>query len=163
MQAALRMTWLGRLHTNLYYNQPPIIIMKLVRSVCMNICIVPQSYTPEKSVSNSFLLFPNFLTCADTSYLDIVFTTDSRHEGSGFVCNVSCSCSQGNKSSSSCSQDLKRESTPPSAPSTCLCGVRKPSKPGWRILGGIKAQRNEFPWQVLQFIKAFKMKSEKIY
>ena len=110
---------------------------------------MPQSYTPEKSVSCFFLQFPNLVTCADTTYLDIIFTTDLRHEGSGFVCNVSCASSQGNNSSSSRSYHSKIKHATTPAPYSCHCGVRKSFKQGWRIVGGTEAKKNEYPWQVI--------------
>ena len=65
-----------------------------------------------------------------TAFLDVRFRSNNVDEGPGFQCTVSCSLDKPNTG--------------------CECGVvNRPS----RIVGGVEAGRNEYPWQVTYYSK----------
>ena len=69
------------------------------------------------------------------STFDIRFTSNSRKQGKGFKCTVSCG---------------EAPTTPTMEPTTtaqsseCECGLPNRVK---RIVGGIETEMNEYPWQ----------------
>jgi hypothetical protein len=75
------------------------------------------------------------------SKFDVTFQTNKNNQGKGFQCTVSCVETQSTTTATTVQLD------------DCECGLPNRIK---RIVGGIKTEVNEYPWQVISLKLYFK-------